>query len=395
MATVTPEQSRAPSEQGFTLIELVASVFVLVIGIFGVSQVFIGTLRVEGSADVRARSTSIASREVEAMRSQPYTSVGLPTGSVPGTWTDPLNQSTYTVVFAAASSIAPTGSDMAGGVTVSIQRMVIWVASSPNAQAYKRVVAFVSWTDAAGAHTVREDSDVYPGGLGPYAGTTTTSTTSTTVAIPPGPPTGLTATQNSTNPTSQIDLAWASGTPAATTWEIQQSLNSTFSTYTEDTSTQPGSTLAYSKTGLAASTTFWFRVRALDALGNWSAWAPAASAATAAAGPTCTIGTSNATPSAQDRANNGNGNLGSSIYVQVHTTGTCTTLTLDFTPSVSQGAVVTYLVNESGGVWAYTIQPGDYSWDVGTKTLYVKDALQNILSTIGVTICTKGASHCP
>jgi prepilin-type N-terminal cleavage/methylation domain-containing protein len=384
-------------EEGFTLIELLAAVVVLVVGISAVAQVFIGTLRANASADTRTRATSIASREIEAMRSQPYASVGLPTGSVEeGTWTDPLNHGVNTVVFVGGSSIAPTGSDVAGAVPVTIKRMIVWVASAPNNQAYKRVIAFVSWTDPAGTHTVRQDSDVYPGGLGAYGGTTTTvPMTTTTAPLLPGAPTNLTATQDATNPKSQIDLSWTAGSPAATTWEIQHSLTNTFASYTEDTATQPGTTTTYAKTGLAADTTFWFRVRALDALGDASSWSTYASAATADAGPTCTIGTSNATPSAQDRANNGNGHLTSSIYVQVHTSGNCSSLSLVFTPGVSQGQVTTALVPESGGVFDYTIGTGDYSWDVGNKSINVDDASQDVLSTIALTICTKGASHCP
>jgi prepilin-type N-terminal cleavage/methylation domain-containing protein len=383
-------------EDGFTLIELLASVVVLVIGITAVAQVFNGTLRANGSADVRTRATSIAGREIEAMRSQPYASVGLPSGSVGATWTDPLDNGVYNAVFVSGSSISPTGSDVAGAVPVTIQRMIVWVASNPNNQAYKRVVALVSWTDAAGTHTVRQDSDVYPGGLGPYGSTTTTALAMTsTLPLLPGAPTNLTATQDPTNETSQIDLAWTAGSPAATTWEIQHSLDNTFTSYTEDTSTQPGSSTTYIKTGLAAKTTFWFRVRALDSQGAASAWSTYASAATANAGPTCTIGTANATPAAQARGNNGNGHLTSSIYVQVHTSGNCSSLSLVFMPGVSQGQVTTSLVPESGEVFDYTIGIADYSWDVGNKSIIVEDEAQNVLATIALTICSKGASTCP
>jgi prepilin-type N-terminal cleavage/methylation domain-containing protein len=386
------------SQEGFTLIELLAAIVVLVIGITAVAQVFDGTLRANGSADVRTRATAIAGREVEAMRSQPYASVGLPTGSVAANWTDPLDNGVYSVVFVNGSSISPTGSDVAGAVPVTIQRKIVWSASSPNNQAYKRVVAMVSWTDSAGTHTVRQDSDVYPGGLGPYASTTTTgSTTTTTAPLLPGAPTNLTATQDASNPTSQIDLSWTAGSPAATAWEIQHSLTNTFASYTDDTTTQPGSSTTYAKTGLAANTTFWFRVRALDPLGNASLWSNYVSAATATTGSSCAIGTANATPGAQNRANNGNGHLTSSIYVQVHTSGNCSTLSLIFTPGVSQGQVTTALVPESGGVYDYTIGTGDYSWDVGSKSINVVDPGHNIevLATIALTICSQGASHCP
>jgi Tfp pilus assembly protein PilV len=378
------------------LIELLAAMVVLVIGITAVAEVFNGTLRADGSADVRTRANAIAGREVEAMRAQPYASVGLPSGSVTANWTDPLDNGVYSVVFVGGSSISPTGSDTAGAVPVTIKRQIVWVASSPNNQAYKRVVALVSWTDSAGTHTVRQDSDVYPGGLGPYGSTTTTaSTTTTTQPLLPGAPTNLTTTQDTNNPTSQIDLSWTAGSPAATTWEIQHSLTNTFASYTEDTSSQPGSSTTYNKTGLSANTTFWFRVRALDALGNASDWSSYASAATAKAGPTCSIGTVNATPSAQSRANNGNGQLTSSIYVQVHTSGSCSGLILVFTPGASQGQVTTTLVAETGGVFDYTIGASDYAWDVGNKSINVDDASRNILSTIALTICTHGASQCP
>src|SRR5207237_5605144 len=118
-------------------------------------------------------------------------------------------------------------------------------------------------------HAVRQDSFVYPGGLGPANSTTTTSTTSTTIPSTPGAPTGLTATVDAIYPTSAIDLAWTAGSPAGSTWEIDHSLDPSFSnSVTVDTTNLPIGQTRYQKTGLAAGTTLHFRVRAFGASGN-------------------------------------------------------------------------------------------------------------------------------
>src|SRR5205823_11372511 len=71
------ERTRSDDEAGFTLVELVVSLILLSVGVFALMQVFYSSLRVTLTADGRTRATAAASREVEAMRSQPYSIVGM------------------------------------------------------------------------------------------------------------------------------------------------------------------------------------------------------------------------------------------------------------------------------------------------------------------------------
>src|SRR5207244_12832105 len=182
-------------------------------------------------------------------------------------------------------------------ISCAISRAIVWIAVGPNASAYKRTTAIVTWADRSGNHSVRQDAEVYPGGLGPYSGATTTST-STTIACTVDPPSGLTAVPDASYPSSRIDLSWAAGGNAPTTWEVQHALDAAFTQITVDTTTQPGSTTTYVKSGVAPSTTLYFRVRALGC-GTSSAWSNTASATTSAATPpACTAGTANVSPTA-------------------------------------------------------------------------------------------------
>ena len=96
---------------------------------------------------------------------------------------------------------------------------------------------------------------------------------------PLGAPSGLAATPVSA---SQIDLAWADNAGAETGQVLQRSTDVAF---TSPTTLPLGANVqSYSDTGLAAGTTYWYRIRAVDA-SNESAWSPVASATTQAAPP--------------------------------------------------------------------------------------------------------------
>src|SRR5437870_3855621 len=91
------------------------------------------------------------------------------------------------------------------------------------------------------------------------------------------------------------------GSPAATTFEVQHAQDPTFAATTVDTTTQPGATTSYNKTGLAPGTTFYWRVRALSGAQS-SAWSNTAQGNTQAVGAQpCTAGSANASPSAVNK----------------------------------------------------------------------------------------------
>nr|MBA3484239.1 right-handed parallel beta-helix repeat-containing protein [Pirellulales bacterium] len=80
----------------------------------------------------------------------------------------------------------------------------------------------------------------------------------------PAAPTSLAAVAVSS---SQIDLAWADNAVNETGFEIDRATNSAFTTGLVTTPAGVNAT-SYSATGLAASTEYWFRVRATNAVGD-------------------------------------------------------------------------------------------------------------------------------
>lgn len=111
-------------------------------------------------------------------------------------------------------------------------------------------------------------------------------TTATAAPSPPAAPSGLTATAASS---SQINLRWTDNASNETGFEIDRALNSTF-TSGQVTSTTgavggTGGTGTFPSTGLSASTTYFYRVRATNANGD-SANSNTASATTQGAGGT-------------------------------------------------------------------------------------------------------------
>jgi hypothetical protein len=94
---------------------------------------------------------------------------------------------------------------------------------------------------------------------------------------PMAPPSGLAATPVSS---SQINLSWSNNAKSAIGEVLQRSTSSNFSSPTEIQ--LPAGTTSYSDTGLAAGTTYWYRVKAVGSTES-SAWSAAASATTNAA----------------------------------------------------------------------------------------------------------------
>lgn len=377
-------------EQGFSLVEALTALTVLSVGVFGTMQLFLGTMRTTSVASARTHAASIATREIESMRAIPYAALGFGVSSGASAT---FEGATTIFVADSAAKTTPTGSpEIAEGVSFAITRAIVWVSQGSYVNQYKRVVAMISWHDQAGTHSVRQDALVYPGGLGPYGGSATT-TTSTTTAVTPGTPSGLTATADALNPTTQINLVWSAETPAATTFEVQHAPDATFTATTVDTTTQPGTTTSFNKTGLSPGTTFYWRVRALSGAQS-SAWSNTAQGATqAVAVQPCTAGTANATPSAVNRKNGSSNQLKSSVVVSVNTTGTCVGLFIRFTPQTAQ--TTQNLAQGNGGVWSTTIAASDYDWNIGQKTVQVVDTTNAVLASIALQICAHNAKTCP
>ncbi|MBC7908881.1 MAG: fibronectin type III domain-containing protein, partial [Pyrinomonadaceae bacterium] len=156
-------------------------------------------------------------------------------------------------------------------------------------------VARLSWSSASQAKQIIPQIQLYP---------------SVTV---PGAPTNLTANAASS---SQINLAWTDNANNETSFRIERSTNG--STFTE-IATVGANVTSYSNTGLAASTLYYYRVRASNSGGN-SAYSNTASATTQAA--TATIyEAENATIVGAVFANNQTGYTGTGFVDYLNPTG--------------------------------------------------------------------------
>jgi fibronectin type 3 domain-containing protein len=102
-------------------------------------------------------------------------------------------------------------------------------------------------------------------------------------ALPISPPTSLTATAVSS---SQINLAWADTNSNESNYFVERSLSST-SGFTQIASLAANAG-SYSSTGLAAGTTYYYRVRASMKNGTYSTYSNVASARTTSVAPTPT-----------------------------------------------------------------------------------------------------------
>ena len=114
------------------------------------------------------------------------------------------------------------------------------------------------------------------GNVGPYSSIVTASTL-TPDTQPPSAPTNVTATAASS---TQINLSWTASTDnvGVTGYRIESCAGVGCSTFAQIATTTTA--ITYSNTGLVASTSYSYRIRATDAAGNLSAYSTVATIAT-------------------------------------------------------------------------------------------------------------------
>jgi sialate O-acetylesterase len=110
---------------------------------------------------------------------------------------------------------------------------------------------------------------------------------------PPNAPTALTATVVSA---SQVNLAWADNATNETRYHVERA-TAAAGPWTALTTSLPANTTSFSATGLTASTTYWFRVRAANTL-NSGYGSGTSAVTTAATAPVVPAAPSNLTASA-------------------------------------------------------------------------------------------------
>ena len=426
------------SEDGFTIIELVISLAILAMVLGPLAGVFWSSIRTAGSAAHRTDGASIASREIESMRAFPYAQVGFYSdepgyvSSFEGFTTVSLGSTSpssgslipkvepETPDPNAASNYAPdpyptnASAVVLGGVSFSILRYVVWVnaqdASTTYTQAYKRLSVIVSWSDQAGAHTVRQDSLLYPGGLGPYqapmGGAGTSTTTTTAAPTNPSQPVlnaivGLAAPAGET----QVPLTWSQpgGGAAVTSYSIEYSTSPSFPAGNFSVvSGQAPSILSYTVGSLTAGTTYYFEVIAYaganSAVSNVQSFATLASTST-----TCKLGQLNVTGATSLSTTGtilGNGNkMSENLTLAWTTQGTCADAyqVTAVDPSSSTDPSSPYPLVGSSGTYTATVSSlGAHGWAIGVHTFTVWDVTTNSATAVvkTFTVCTHGASSC-
>jgi chitodextrinase len=171
---------------------------------------------------------------------------------------------------------------------------------------------------------------------------------------PPTAPTNLGATAAGS---SQVNLAWTASTDnvGVTGYQVERCQGSGCSTFAQ-IATVTG--IAYSDTGLAAGTSYSYRVRATDAAGNLSPYSNVASATTSgAAAATHFVMATNASPTAGSAfsftvtAQDDAGNIATSYAGTVHFTSTDTSAGVVLPPDAQ-------LTNGSGTFSATLIKAG-------------------------------------
>jgi type II secretory pathway pseudopilin PulG len=429
----------ADRESGFTIIELVMAMAMLAFSAAALAGVFWSAIRTAGVAAHRTDGSSIASREIENMHAVPYAQVGF-YADEPGyqaTWIDggtpystvtlgPSSPSSGLVPQIepetpdpqAASGFAPDPNPanatavVQGGTTYTIARYVVWAnaedASSNYAQAYKRLTVIVSWTDLAGVHVVRQDSLLYPGGLGPYGGpaSTVAPTTTTTVLAPPTQPI-LNPIVQLASPAgeTQMSLAWSQppGGAAVTSYSIEYSTDSSFpaGNITVIAGLAP-SILAQTVTNLTPATVYYFEVIAYA--GSTSLTSTVQSQSTRAlAAPACTLGALNVT-GATSLSTTGtilqnSGKMSENLNLSWTTTGNCTdAYTVKATdPSNAADPGSPYSLAGSSGSYGTTVfSSGARGWAIGLHTFTVFDVSTATPTAVVKTfkVCAKGSASC-
>lgn len=381
------------TDEGFTIIEVVASLGIIAVAFAALTTVFWAGLRTAGVSSVRSRGVAVATRETEAIRAIPYAEVGFYADqtdyeatfeSAPTVTLAPLTPATVT------PRLQPTGTVTVGPVTFDVRRHITLVEARDSTTtfslAYKKTTVLVTWTDDGGGHTIRQDSIVYPGALGPL-----TSTTTTAAPSPAVPPTAPVLSPPTPVSESQIDLVWAAGGGggAVDHFVVERATNSTFTAGFVSSPNQPASATSYQVTGLAPSTTYWFRIRAYESTGLNAASNELSATTHASSSTTCSVASISVTGqtslSTTKTYLKNNGKMDENLSLSIAASAGCNGTTLRIrsylsSPSSADPDSPWTPTPLTGTNRSFTTASVDDSWAVGVHTFEVIGAAGSPLS---------------
>lgn len=391
---------RSGSEDGFTLVELMAALTVLAIGIVGTIGVMNSSIRVAGTTGARSKAVAVASKHIETLRAVPYEQLKLSAVSPSATVTpfnDTVGNRVYSVTRVVTKETEATDPQPSGGTR--------------RAEAYLKGYVSVTWTDESGFHEVHQTTLIYPGGLGKQDVSQTV--TSTGNGGLPDPPLSLVASPVAT--TTAVDLVWVPpaprvDVPAPSGYVVQYLPDPppANDTYQQVATSIPSSATVLRVTDLAAGSAYRFRIYSKAADGRLSTTATQSLVVSTAGSvaTTCAVGTASVTPSAVGKQNGSAGSgLGTSSQsvspqVVINTVGLCTGTTFKMNYSPRTGVLpadYTLTGPDASGAYRGTID-GTVAWDVGdhdVQIVSVAGLTRTSRATLRLTVCAHNKQSCP
>lgn len=346
-------------EEGFTLVELVVSLTVIALGLFGVMGVMGSSFGVAATATARTRAVALATQEIEALRARPYDEI-------------------------VVSPIVETRTTAVHGTTFTVDTATIWKATAASTTAYKQAVVAVSWTDERGFHDVHQTTYFAE----PGRAEATPTSTPASCGSGPTEPRSLAAVAVVGQSSTAIDISWQPGAVSSVPvakWVVERLTDgSTIGQLLDDA--VPAATFSFRSSGLAPGTTYGFRIRAASPCGSLSPWSATVTARTDDAPVAgCTLGTPNVTPAKVSLASNGNNaSLASAPVVTIPATGTCQGFTVQYRQTKTASLTI-LAMSHSGGALSTSI-PVAGPWDVQVLTLDVREQTA-LRATLLLTVC--------